>query len=103
LVGLNIVDAFCAGLVIATTNDARHGPEIAYLRKGVNGLLTSDNAEEYAATVLKLIYDRNALKRIKAIALADSERYTLENMVSNFVSGIELALSAPKYAALKRE
>src|SRR6185369_11400099 len=57
-VGLHIVDAFCAGLIMLTTENAKHGPEIAYLQNGVNGLATRDSAEEYANAVLGLLRDR---------------------------------------------
>ncbi len=81
-VGLHIVDAFCGGLVLLTTETARHGPEIAYLRHGENSFMTRDSAEEYAATVVSLCHDPARFNRVKAAALADAERYTLGNMVA---------------------
>ena len=66
LVGLHIVDAFCAGLVMVTTSGARHSPEIAYLQHGVNGFMTGDSVKEYAQSVLALIRDRKKLSQIKA-------------------------------------
>jgi glycosyltransferase involved in cell wall biosynthesis len=95
-VGLHVVDAFCAGLVLVTTVNARHGPEIAYLVNGVNGFMTEDSSETYAATVLALAHDPLRLGKVKAAALADAERYTLANMVDNFVRGIEGCLSMQK-------
>jgi L-malate glycosyltransferase len=95
-VGLHIVDAFCAGLVLVTTANARHSPEIAYLRHGDNGFATSDSAEEYAGTVLGLLGDLSRLGRIKAAASADAERYTLDNMVRNLTDGIARCLAVPK-------
>lgn len=92
LVGLHIVDAFCAGLVMTTTSGARHSPEIAYLRDGVNGIMTADNVEEYAQAVLRLIDDRELLNRYRLAALADADVYTLDNMVAQFVNGIETCL-----------
>ncbi len=95
---MHIVDAFCAGLVLVTTANARHGPEIAYLRHGDNGFATSDSAKEYAGTVLGLLSDLSRLGRVKAAALADAERYTLDNMVRNFTDGIVRCLAVPKRA-----
>jgi glycosyltransferase involved in cell wall biosynthesis len=92
LVGLHIVDAFCSGLVMMTTRTARHSPEVAYLRDGVNGVYAGDTPETYSSAVLEIIQDPACLQKMKQAALADSERYTLQNMVLRFVDGIEAAL-----------
>jgi glycosyltransferase involved in cell wall biosynthesis len=92
LVGLHIVDAFCSGLVMITTRNARHSPEYAYLRDGVNGLAVDDTPETYSRAVLGLISNPGRLAQMQQAALADSERYTLENMVNRFADGIEAAL-----------
>ena len=93
LVGLHVVDAFCAGLVMVTTSNARHSPEIAYLKNGVNGFMTADSAEEYASVVLGLVNDEVRLDKVKMAAKADAEVYTLDNMVAEFVDGIEKCLA----------
>lgn len=92
LVGLHIVDAFCSGLVMMTTTTARHSPEVAYLRDGVNGMATDDSPEAYSGAVLEVITNPERLASMKQAALADSERYTLENMVLHFADGIEAAI-----------
>jgi len=88
-VGLHIVDAFCAELVLLTTSNAKHGPEIAYLNNGKNGFMTEDSVDVYVQTVLQLMTEKIQLDNIKSAAFADSNKYTLENMVANFVEGIE--------------
>lgn len=90
-VGLHVVDSFCSGAVMVTTANARHGPEAAYLKNDENGVICIDTAEAYSAAVLSIMCDSERLRRMKISALADSERYTLDNMVSRFVSGIEEA------------
>lgn len=92
LVGLHIVDAFCAGMVMMTTRTARHSPEVAYLQDGVNGVYAGDTPAAYSEAVLDVLEDPAKLARMKACALADSDRYTLENMVQRFADGIEAAL-----------
>lgn len=92
LVGLHVVDAFCAGLVMMTTSNARHSPEIAYLKNGVNGFMTGDSSGDYAAEVLKLANDKARLGEVKAAALVDAEVYTLDNMVEQFLDGISKCL-----------
>jgi glycosyltransferase involved in cell wall biosynthesis len=91
-VGLHVVDAFCSGAVMVTTVTARHGPEAAYLKNGENGMLCNDTADAYSQAVISVLHDPLRLQRMKANALADSERYTLDNMVTRFVSGIEAAV-----------
>lgn len=92
LVGLHIVDAFCSGMVMITTRTARHSPEVAYLQDAVNGVYAGDTSEEYSQGVLEVIQNPDRLNKMKQAALADSERYTLENMVSRFADGIEAAI-----------
>lgn len=95
-VGLHIVDAFCAKQVLLTTLNAKHGPEIAYLNNGVNAFMTDDSVDEYVQIVLQLINDKSRLSAVKAVALADADKYTLENMATNFVDGIARCLALPK-------
>jgi glycosyltransferase involved in cell wall biosynthesis len=92
LVGLHIVDAFCSGLVMMTTKTARHSPEVAYLNDGVNGMATDETPEAFSSAVLEVIGNPVRLAQMQQAALADSERYTLENMVSRFADGIETAV-----------
>lgn len=95
LVGLHVADAFCSGLVLATTSTARHSPEVAYLRPGENGLMTGDDPAEYGSAVLDVINSPERLEAMRAAALRDSDRYTLDNMVQRFAAGIEAAVRRP--------
>ncbi len=96
LVGLHVVDAFCGGLVMITTRTARHSPEVAYLRDGENGVYAGDTPDAYSRAVLEVIQDTAPLQKMKQAALADSDRYTLQNMVRRFADGIEHCLASPK-------
>ena len=93
-VGLHIVDAFCAGLVMVTTKGAHHSPEIAYLDDGINGLMVDPSTDAYAGAVLSLIRNRPETAALKQSALRASERYTLPAMVENFRGGIRRALDS---------
>lgn len=95
-VGLHVLDAFCAGIPMATTSEARHGPEAAYLKNGCNGIVVSGHAEKFATAIIELLADESAYQTICANALADAKRYTLDNMVERFAEGIERCLAAPK-------
>jgi len=94
LVGLHLLDAFCAGLPLFTTRNARHSPEIDYLVSGVNGFALPDEVEAYAGAVAALLRNRTRYLAVRRAALAAAERYTLDNMVANFVGGIEACLDA---------
>ncbi|WP_295750812.1 glycosyltransferase family 4 protein [Undibacterium sp.] len=91
-VGLHVLDAFCAGIPMATTLEARHGPEFAYLIDGQNGVCTSGSADNYARAIVALFSDPEAYGRLCLGAKASAQRYTLTNMVNRFADGIENAL-----------
>lgn len=96
LVGLHILDSFCAGVPMVTTADARHSPEIAYLEDNVNGLIVTGDTNKYAEAVIHLLQDNQTLHRLRAGALASAQRYTLANMVERFADGIERCLAMDK-------
>lgn len=97
-VGLHVLDAFCSGLPIFTTDNARHGPEITYLRHGINGFILPDSTKGYANAVISLLKDYPQYLRVSLASLDSSKLYTLQKMAENFVSGIENCLkgSAPE-------
>lgn len=95
-VGLHVLDSFVAGTPMVTTADALHGPEIVYLQDGVNGVVTRGSAQEYAQAIFALLDDPATLARLRAAALASAADYTLDAMVRNFVSGIQLCLERPR-------
>jgi len=95
-VGLHVLDSFCSGTPMMTTAEARHGPEIAYLQDGVNGLVVHGGADRYAEAVVALFNDRAKLDAIKQAALRDAQHYTLDNMVGRFADGIARCVAVPK-------
>lgn len=95
-VGLHVLDSFAAGVPLATTADAKHGPEIAYLENGINGLITPGTVDEYSDAVIKLLEDKFLYQGVRKAGLDASALYTLDSMVDNFVSGIVQCLQLPK-------
>lgn len=91
-VGLHVLDSFCAGVPMVTTVDARHGPEIAYLKDGENGLVINGDADMYADAIIALLQNPARYAQLQARGLADAQRYTLQNMVEHFAEGIERCL-----------
>jgi glycosyltransferase involved in cell wall biosynthesis len=106
VLGLHILDAFCAGLPLVSTKGALHGPEIVYLDDGVNGILTDDNVEDYAEAAIRVLSDRDLGRSIAASARQASAVYTLEAMVDRFLNGVHRALAMERQplrpAALRR-
>lgn len=95
-VGLNILDAFIAGVPLITMAGAKHGPEICFMRNGVDGCLIADSVPAYAEKVLQLIAAPAALRDMQQQALEASKIYTVENMADNFVEGIARCLQTIK-------
>lgn len=95
-VGLHVLDSFCSGTPMITTAESRHGPEVAYLKDGVNGLIVRGGADRYADAVIALFCDRAKLDAIKRAASHDAQHYTLDNMVKQFADGIARCVAMPK-------
>jgi glycosyltransferase involved in cell wall biosynthesis len=101
-VGLVVMDALCAGLPLATTHEAKHGPEIAYLKDGCNGIISPDRVEIYSQRVIRLLRDPGEQARLRLAAKEDARQYTLEKMAERFVEGIEGCLRLPSFRHLGR-
>jgi glycosyltransferase involved in cell wall biosynthesis len=96
LVGLHVLDAFAAGVPMVTTIDARHSPEIAYLEHDKNGLKTEGSVVAYANAIILLLSDPAKYAAMVTAGFVASKRYTLDNMVNQFCTGIERCLAMPK-------
>ena len=92
LVGLGILDAFCARLPLLTTDLPLHSPEIEYLEPGINGLITAPQASAFAEAIESLLNHSAKLGRMRAAAEAASHRYSIETMAQNFATGVERCL-----------
>lgn len=93
LVGLHVLDGFCAGLPMFTTEDAAHSPEIAYLKSGINGFILPHDVAYYANEILNFLDSKSMQMEFKKECFLASEHYTIQNMVENFHSGIMHALN----------
>lgn len=98
LVGLHVLDAFCAGLPIFTLSNSRHSPEIVYLGEAGSGFVTAESVEEYGRTVVQVLANPKDLLILRQRSRTAAEAYTLESMVARFMSGILGCLSAPRLA-----
>ena len=87
-VGLVVVDAFAARCPMVTTNLPIHGPEISYLKPNVNGLITPDNLEAYAAALIELLNEPVLHGRLVEGCAAAANETSIEAMSRNFTEGV---------------
>lgn len=95
-VGLHVLDSFVAGTPMLTTRDALHGPEIAYLDDGVNGVITEGDAASFAQAILALAGDAHRCEALRLNAAQSAGHYTLDAMVERFADGIAACVAAPR-------
>ena len=88
LVGLHVLDAFVMGLPMITTAQAKHSPEIAYLKDGVNGVVTDDVPAPYSEAAIRLIEDPSACDCMSAAARKTAAEHSVEDMAQRFFAGI---------------
>jgi len=97
LVGLGILDAFVCGVPMFTTDCRLHSPEISYLQNGVNGVMTRDDVDAYAESVVQVLTSSQLRERLRKGCSASARDYTVENMAHNFADGIVRCLDTPRY------
>ncbi|GAB7548895.1 glycosyltransferase family 4 protein [Cupriavidus sp. 8B] len=95
-VGLVVLDAFVFGKALVTVSDSKHGPEISYLKDGINGVISRNCIDDYADAIRRLVSDEGFLRRITSAARLASDSFTIEKMSERFCSGIELCLGNAK-------
>jgi glycosyltransferase involved in cell wall biosynthesis len=95
LVGLGVLDAFCAGLPIITRKLNLHSPEFDYVQHDVNGLVLPEDMEDYMHAVSALLRDSAQLARLRSGAWESAELYSIETMIDNFATGVKACLRSP--------
>lgn len=94
LVGLGILDSFVSELPLVTTDCGLHSPEIAYLNAD-NGVMAKNNLDSYVYACNSLLTNADKRMALSHGCRQAAQRYTLPNMVENYVAGILNALDAP--------
>jgi len=94
-VGLVIVDSFIAALPLITTDIPTHGPEIAYLENGFNGIMTSFRIDDYVKIVSSCLSNDTYLNILRDGCTESACRYTLDSMVDNYSCGVLNCLAEP--------
>lgn len=95
-VGLQILDSFVAGTPLLTTLDARHGPEIVYLRDGENGIATEGSPDAYAAAIERVIEQDELRISLARQARRSAQDYSMDSMVESFVAGMVACVRMPR-------
>ncbi len=92
--GLVVLDSFAAGLPLMSAHMEHHPPETEYLRPDVNGVMLDEGATavEFATALDGLLSSPQRLQQIGRAARASGDVLTIDNMISNFASGIVQAL-----------
>jgi glycosyltransferase involved in cell wall biosynthesis len=93
LVGLAILDSFCAEVPLITTDCGIVSPEIAYLHDGINGAITENSVTSFVAAAASLLTQPDRLDGLRAGCRASASQYSVANMARNFSDGIVQALS----------
>jgi len=91
-IGLSIVDAFYCGLPVVTEN-VTHGPEIMYLKNGVNGFIVPKGDITELVAKLKLLLTNDSLRESFSQA-AKKEIYTnghIDRMCEGFLAALTKA------------
>jgi hypothetical protein len=78
---------------VFTTDIFGSGPEIEYLEPEINGMMTAQDADAYAAAVCRVLDDPAELARMRGAARATAARLTLAHMVEAFATGIGQCLA----------
>jgi L-malate glycosyltransferase len=96
-VGLGVLDSFACAVPLVTTDCGRHGPEIAYIENGVNGVLSEDSIDGFVDAALALLTDDVRHGRLVERCVASAGEYTIERMAQNFARGVVACLEAPRW------
>lgn len=96
-VGLGVMDAFVCETPLITTDCGNHGPEIAYLENGINGVMTADDLNAYVEAGVRLLRNAQELERLRAGCVTAAREYTVENMAQRFADGVVRCLETPRY------
>lgn len=96
-VGLVLLDSFALELPLITTAVPTHGPEIAYLRDGDNGVIVSEHSDPsaYADAVISVLSGgRPSIEDLRDGCRLAQAQYTLEGMARRFARGVLMALES---------
>jgi len=89
-VGLSIIHGFCFGLPLITVKGVSHGPEIDFLKDGINGFFVDADTNAIVIKISEILADDLKLQLLKQNAL-DSAYNACS--VENFLNGFDEAIN----------
>ena len=92
-IGLLAVDSLVLGIPIVTTDFHFHAPEFEYVDSIDAVSITNNCVECYAADVIKLLTSPDELNELRLKLIRNRDKYTIEQMVENFLLGLSSSLS----------
>ncbi|MBU1862624.1 MAG: glycosyltransferase family 4 protein [Candidatus Omnitrophica bacterium] len=95
-VGLAVLDSFALKVPMITTHYPYHGPEIAYLHDGINGLIVEDTVEGYSRAVIDILKDKVRYSRLVDGCSKSAALFSVESMADNFIDGLSHCLEYVK-------
>lgn len=96
-VGLVIIDSFVSQVPLITTDNGNHGPEIAYIDNGQNGLMSDFDIQSYADAVVKFFGSKPLQMRLREGCATSAGAISMDRMVTNFADGIHSCLRCRKH------
>lgn len=90
--GLAILDSFAFETPIVTIKYDYHGPEFEYIEDDYNAIVAEGNIADYTSKVSELLNNPEKINKLKKAAGLMIGQYNIQNMVDNFIEGIERAL-----------
>jgi glycosyltransferase involved in cell wall biosynthesis len=91
-VGLIAVDSLFLLLPIVTISGGYHAPEYEYIQNNGTSVEVNGTFQDYALEVIRLLNNPEELEKMRELASSLRGKYTIEVMVKNFTTGIELCL-----------
>jgi glycosyltransferase involved in cell wall biosynthesis len=93
-IGLGILDTFALETPLITMEGSLHGPEIDYLKNGLNGIMLprSSQPRDYANAIVHFLTHQKERDTILNGCRASQKIYTIENMIERFSDGVVNAL-----------
>lgn len=94
LTGLVAVDSFALGLPLVTTKSELHAPEFYYLSDNVNAIVVEPTIEIFSRAVIQILQNPGEWSRLRRECFSEAKNFGVENMATNFHSGIVRTLGA---------
>lgn len=88
-VGLSIIHGFCFGLPLITVKGVSHGPEIDFLKDGINGFFVDADTNAIVIKISEILADDLKLQLLKQNALDSAYN---ECSIENFLKGFDEAI-----------